>query len=162
MIVIGHNKRRLEIASRMGADHVVYTQEVSDPVAEVKRLTGGRGADYVVESVGTVATYEQAFRMVRPGGQVSAFGITGEDEAIALRPFDVVLREKKVTASCAGVGNDWSDAITLLEHGRIDPRPMFSMVVPLEELEAALKEIRSNSQLMKVFVSPDATKRQIL
>jgi len=162
VIVIGHNKKRLDIAKQMGADHVIYTQEVSDPVAEVRKLTQGRGADYVIESVGTVATYEQAFKMVRPGGQVSAFGITGVEETFGLAPFDVVLHEKKLTASCAGVGNDWSDAITLIEHGRIDPKPMFSMVVPLEELEKALNEIRTNSALMKVFVSPDATRREIL
>jgi threonine dehydrogenase-like Zn-dependent dehydrogenase len=162
VIVIGHNTKRNEIARKMGADHVIDTKVVSDPVAEVKRLTGGRGADYVLESVGTIATYEQAFRMVRPGGQVSAFGITGDKETMALSPFDIVLNEKKVTASCAGVGNDWSDAITLIEHGRIDPRPMFSMVVPLEELEPALKEIRNNPELIKVFVSPEAKKREIL
>ncbi len=162
VIVIGHNTKRNEIARKMGADHVIDTKQVSDPVAEVKRLTGGRGADYVIESVGTVATYEQAFRMVRAGGPVSAFGITGDKETMAVAPFDLVLHEKKVTSSCAGVGNDWSDAITLIEHGRIDPKPMFSMVVPLEELESALKELRKNPDLIKVFVSPDATKREIL
>ncbi len=161
VIVIGTNEKRLEIAKRMGADYVVNPKKV-DPVAEVKRLTGGRGADYVLESVGTIATYEQAFQMVRPGGQVSAFGITGDQEKMALAPFDLVLKEKKVTASCAGVGNDWSEAITLIEHGRIDPRPMFSMVVPLEELEWALKELRTNKELIKVFVSPEAKKREVL
>jgi threonine dehydrogenase-like Zn-dependent dehydrogenase len=161
VIVIGTNKKRLAIAKQMGADHVVNPREV-DPVAEVKRLTGGRGADYVLESVGTVETYEQAFQMVRHGGQVSAFGITGDQETFRVSPFDLVLHEKKVTASCAGVGNDWSEAITLIEHGRIDPRPMFSMVVPLEELEAALKELRTNKELIKVFVSPEAKKRELL
>jgi L-iditol 2-dehydrogenase len=161
VIVIGTNKKRLEIAKRMGADITIDPREV-DPVAEVKRLTGGRGADYVLESVGTIATYEQAFQMVRPGGQVSAFGITGDTETMALAPFDVVLREKKVTASCAGVGNDWSDAITLIEHGRIDPKPMFSMVVPLDDLEWALKELRTNKELIKVFVSSEASKRELL
>jgi threonine dehydrogenase-like Zn-dependent dehydrogenase len=60
------------------------------------------------------------------------------------------------------VGNDWTDAITLIEHGRIDPEPMFSMVVPLEELESALNELRTNPDLIKVFVSPDASKREVL
>jgi threonine dehydrogenase-like Zn-dependent dehydrogenase len=161
VIVVGTNAKRLEIARKMGADHVVDPRK-TDPVAEVKRLTGGRGADYVLESVGTVATYEQAFRMVRPGGQVSAFGITGDQETMALSPFDLVLHEKKVTASCAGVGTDWTDAMTLIEHGRIDPRPMFSMVIPLQDLEWGLNELRTNKDLIKVFVSPDATRRETL
>ncbi len=162
VIVIGDNQKRLEIARKMGADVTLYTKEVADPVAEVRKLTGGRGADYVIEAVGTVGTYEQAFRMVRHGGTVTAFGITGDQEKMALAPFDLVLHEKKVTASCAGVGNDWTDAITLIEHGRIDPKPLFSMVVPLEELEWALKELRTNPDLIKVFVSPEATKRELL
>ena len=39
---------------------------------------------------------------------------------------------------------------------------MFSMIVPLEELEAALKELREEPDLIKVFVSPEATKREVL
>jgi L-iditol 2-dehydrogenase len=162
VIVLGHHQKRLDVAKKMGADIVIDTDKVSDPVAEVLRLTGGRGADYVVESVGKVETYEQAFRMVRGGGTVSAFGITAEADTMALRPFDVVLNEKSMTGSCAGVGNDWTESITLLEHGRIDPRPMFSMIVPLNELESALKELRENPSLIKVFVSMESTKRENL
>jgi threonine dehydrogenase-like Zn-dependent dehydrogenase len=162
VMVLGHHKKRLDVAARMGADAVIDTSKVADPVAEVLKLTGGRGADYVVESVGKIETYEQAFRMVRGGGTVSAFGITAEDDTMALAPFDVVLHEKKMTGSCAGVGNDWTDAITLLEYGRIDPKPMFSMIVPVEELESALKELREKPDLIKVFVSMDAAKREIL
>ena len=162
VIVLGHHEKRLAIAKEMGADIVIDTEKVADPVAEVLKLTSGRGADYVVESVGKVETYEQAFRMVRGGGTVSAFGITAEDDEMALRPFDVVLNEKNLTGSCAGVGNDWTEAITLIEHGRIDPRPMFSMIVPLEEIESALKELRENPDLIKVFVSLESTKREIL
>ena len=52
-----------------------------------------------------------------------------------MSPFDLVMGEKNVAGSCAGVGNDWTDAIALLQYGRVDPSPLFSMVVPLEELE---------------------------
>ncbi len=162
VIVIGSNAKRLEIAKKMGADFVINPKEVSDVVAEVKKLTHGRGADYVIEAVGKTATYDQAFRMVRDGGTVAAFGITGDQETIAIKPFDIVLHEKKVVASCAGVGNDWPDAMTLIEHGRIEPRHMFSMIVPLEELESALKELRTNPSLVKVFVSSEISKREIL
>jgi threonine dehydrogenase-like Zn-dependent dehydrogenase len=162
VIVIGDNKKRLEIAKTMGADFTINVKEVTDVVAEVKKLTNGRGADYVVEAVGSTTTYEQAFRMVRDGGTVSAFGITNEPDTMPLRTFDLVLHEKKVTGSCAGVGNDWPDAMALIEYGRIVPKHMFSMVVPLEELEAALKELHSNPDLVKVFVSSEISKREIL
>ena len=114
VIIIGDNRKRLHIAKEMGADYTIDIDEVADPVAEVMKLTGGRGVDYVIEAVGTVKTYEQAFAMLRKGGTLSAFGITGEQDTMKIRPFEFVLGEKKITGSCAGIGADWPDAITLL------------------------------------------------
>jgi len=112
--------------------------------------------------VGTPQTYEQAFEMVRPGGTVVAFGICAGEDTIKVRPFDLVLGEKNVASSCAGVGPDWPDAIALLAYGHIQPKSLFSMIVPLEELESALKELRTDSNLFKVFVSSDISKREVL
>jgi len=162
VIVIGDNKKRLAIAKQMGADVIININEVADPVAEVKKLTGGRGADYVIEAVGKPKTYQQAWDMLRPGGTLDAFGIAGDGDFMQIRPLDFVLGEKKVTGSCAGAGPDWPESITLIENGRIDPKPLFSMKVPLEDLEWALHELRRDPDLFKIFVSPDITKREIL
>jgi threonine dehydrogenase-like Zn-dependent dehydrogenase len=162
IIVVGRNRHKLAIARTMGADFTLSIDEVDDPVEAVRDLTEGRGADYVIEAIGTPQTYEQAFQMVRPGGTVASFGITAPEDTIEVRPFDLVLGEKNVTGSCAGVGNDWTEAINLLKWGRIDPSPLFSMIVPLSELETALKEIQENRSLFKVFVSPQAERREML
>lgn len=162
IILLGRNPKRLAIARQMGADYTINVNETKDPVEEVKKLTEGRGADYVIEAVGTPATYEQALAMLRPGGTLAAFGITGVNDTITVKPFEIVLGERKITGSCAGVGNDWNDAIALLQYGRINPEPLFSMIVPLEELQEALEEIQKNQDLIKVFVSPDISKREIL
>ena len=162
VIVIGDNAKRLAIAKEFGVDVTININDGKDPVAEVKRLTGGRGADFVVEAVGTPKTYEQALEMVRPGGTLAAFGICAGDDTITVRPFDLVLGEKTIVGSCAGVGTDWTDAMALLAHGHIKPQPMFSMIVPVEELEDALKQLRSDPNLIKVFVSTEISKREIL
>ena len=73
-----------------------------------------------------------------------------------------VLEEKKVSGSCAGIGYDWGDALTLLKYDRVNPMPLISMIVPLEELEDAVNEIRKNPKLVKVLVSPEAKERVIL
>jgi threonine dehydrogenase-like Zn-dependent dehydrogenase len=145
----------------MGVQHTASTKDV-DPEEWVKGLTEGRGADYVVEMVGTPETYELAWSMVRPGGTLAAFGITGPEDIMRLKPFDVVLGERKIAGSCAGVGNDWSDAIQFMSSGIIVPDPLFSMAVPLEELEQALKELQEDPMLTKVFVSPEISERQVL
>ena len=162
VIIFGDNRKRLQIAKEMGADYAIHIDDVADPVAEVIKLTNGRGADYAIEAVGTVKTYEQAFAMLRRGGRLSAFGITGEQDMMNIRPFEFVLGEKKVTGSCAGVGSDWPDAITLIANGRINPKPLFSMKVPLEDLDWALHELRKDPSLFKIFVSPEISKREVL
>ena len=159
VIIFGNNRKRLQIAKDMGADCAIHIDDVDDPVAEVMKLTEGRGADYVIEAVGSVKTYEQAFAMLRRGGKLSAFGIAGEHDKMEIRPFEFVLGEKKVTGSCAGVGSDWPDAMTLIANGRIDPKPLFSMKVPLEDLDWALHELRTDPSLFKIFVSPEISER---
>lgn len=162
VIIFGDNRKRLQIAKEMGADYAIHIADVDDPVQEVMRLTHGRGADYAIEAVGAVKTYEQAFAMLRRGGKLSAFGITGEQDVMKMRPFEFVLGEKKVTGSCAGVGSDWPDAMTLISSGRINPKPLFSMKIPLEDLEWALHEIRKDPSLFKVFVSPEISQKEMM
>ena len=156
IIVIGRNRHRLAIAEKMGADHTICIEDYPDPVARVRGLTGGRGADGVVESVGTAKTYKQALAMVRPGGTLAAFGITADDEVLSIKPVEFVLSEKKITSSCAGYGEDWTDAITLLSGNRINPEPMFSRIMPLEKLEEALHLLQENRDMIKIFISPKA------
>jgi len=162
VIIVGDNPDRLAVAKEMGIDICIDINKVSDPVAEVMKITDGVGADYVLEAVGTTKTYEQAFAMLRRGGKIQAFGICAPDDAAKLPPYEFVLGEKKVSGSCAGIGFDWGVAITLLKYKRIDPKGMYSMVVPLSELEDALNELQTNNKLVKVFVSPEATERKML
>ena len=161
VIVIGTDadENRFEIAKEMGADYVINASQV-DPVEEVMKITGGIGVDNVIEAVGNPRTYEQAFKMLRRGGKLEAFGICAEDAAAQLEPYQFVLGEKKVSGSCAGIGNNWAEAITLLQYGVVKPQPMFSMAVPLSELETALEELKTNKDLTKVFVCPELTERK--
>ena len=161
VIVIGTDadENRFKIAKEMGADYVINASQ-TDPVEEVMKITGGIGVDNVIEAVGNPRTYEQAFKMLRRGGKLEAFGICAEDAAAQLEPYQFVLGEKKVSGSCAGIGNNWAEAITLLQYGVVKPQPMFSMAVPLSELATALEELKTNKDLTKVFVCPELTERK--
>lgn len=161
VIVVDMNADRLAMAKEVVADYVIDASKC-DPVEEVMKLTNGIGADFVLEAVGRSSTYEQAFRMVRKGGKVEAFGICAEDDYASLPPVEFVTSEKKISGSCAGIGYDWGDALTLMKYNRVDPMPLISMIVPLEDLEDALHEIQKNPKLIKVLVSPEATERKIL
>jgi threonine dehydrogenase-like Zn-dependent dehydrogenase len=67
IIVVDRIPERLEMARRLGADEVVdYSQ--TDAVAEIRRLTDGRGVDVSIEALGIQGTFEAALRVLRPGG----------------------------------------------------------------------------------------------
>ena len=65
---------RLAMAKRFGADVVINFQE-QDPVAEIRRLTGGRGVDVAIEALGRQETFENALRAMRVGGTLSSLGV---------------------------------------------------------------------------------------
>lgn len=162
VIVIDSQQKRLETAKAMSADHVIDITKTPDAVAEVMSLTNGVGVDYVIEAVGKSQTYEQAFKMIRRGGKLEAFGICSDDDLAKLPPAAFVLQEKKIGGSCAGIGHDWEVAIALLQYKRVDPHPLISMIVPLRELEQSLNELQQNKDLVKVLVSPEINERIVL
>ena len=161
VILIGRTPSKLERARRVGIEYLINSRE-TDPVEEVRRLTEGRGADVVIESAGTIQTYEQAFEMVRRGGTIVAYGIPPQDDSINIRPFDFFMQEWKLIGSFVSHPTAWAKAITLLESGGIKPDTLFSLRVPLENMMDAVAEVRQNKEIMKVFVVPGLEEREAI
>jgi alcohol dehydrogenase len=74
---------RLDAAKRFGADLVVNNGR-DDPIAFVKELTGGLGADVAIEAVGVPPTFELCTELVRPGGHVANIGVHGKPVTLHL------------------------------------------------------------------------------
>src|SRR5690349_20752110 len=70
VIGVDGNAERLQMAREMGANVTLNTND-GDPVAAIKRLTDGRGADVAIEALGRQETFENALRAIRPGGTLS-------------------------------------------------------------------------------------------
>jgi NADPH:quinone reductase-like Zn-dependent oxidoreductase len=76
VIVTSSSDEKLERAKALGADHLVNYRATPDWAKEVRRITGKRGADHVVE-VGGAGTFEQSLRAIRLGGKIAVIGILG-------------------------------------------------------------------------------------
>jgi 2-desacetyl-2-hydroxyethyl bacteriochlorophyllide A dehydrogenase len=145
------NKQRLAAAAECGADVIVDDPDMLDGV--VKRLTDGRGADVVIESVGSAALYEKAFSLVRPGGRIAAFGVAGPEARAAFSPLNVVLHEIGMKGTVASSGDDLHNALTLLRYGRIRTEPFTREVRPLDGVQRAIEEFIEDSQILKVQIA---------
>ncbi|MBW2056844.1 MAG: alcohol dehydrogenase catalytic domain-containing protein [Deltaproteobacteria bacterium] len=153
IIVVGKHRERLEHARRLGADFTVLAGQ--DAVDNVKRVTDGRGADFVIVSVGKTEVYEEAFRFVRPGGRIMAFGIVEAAGTAQFRPFQLVLGEMSITGSCAGMGNDFFEALTLVRYNRFSLEPFTHVKIPLENIQEGFDRVVNDRATLKVLISMD-------
>jgi threonine dehydrogenase-like Zn-dependent dehydrogenase len=146
---------RMEIARRMGADHVVdFTR--GDVVAEIMRLTDGRGVDVAIEALGRQQTFEAALRVLRPGGTLSSLGVYSTDLRIPLDAFAAGLGDHKiVTTLCPGGKERMRRLMATIASGRLDTRPLVTHRFRLGQIEAAY-ELFSNQRdgVLKVAITP--------
>jgi L-iditol 2-dehydrogenase len=144
---------RRATAKRLGADAVVDPAG-EDPVAVVRDLTGGRGADVVIEAVGSIPTYQQAFAITRRGGTLLAFGAAPSGETLPVSPFDIYARELTIVGSYAATYGMYEDAIALIQTGRVEVDSAVSSVAPLAQITTAIRAIETDKDVLKIQVRP--------
>jgi alcohol dehydrogenase len=93
IVAIDKAESRLQAAKLFGADVTVLADD--DPMTTVKSLTGGLGADVVMEAVGTPGTFELCAALVRPGGHVANIGVHGKPATLHLE--DLWIRNVTIT-----------------------------------------------------------------
>ena len=122
---------RLALAAGVGAEPVNVRER--HPASALAEATDGRGADVVIEAVGTPAAFESAVGMVRRGGRVVVVGVyAGESVELQLGVYWARALTLRFSGICP-VHAWWKRAMDELVAGRIDPSPLISHRLPLEE-----------------------------
>ena len=156
-VVIGVDRigARLDMATRMGADHVIDASRC-DPVDEIMKLTGGRGVDAAIEALGTQATFEAALRVLRPGGTLSSLGVYSTDLTIPLGAFAAGLGDHRiVTTLCPGGKERMRRLMSVIAAGRIDLGAMVTHRFKLDDIEAAYELFgHQRDGVLKVAITP--------
>ena len=151
VILTGTRNTRLAIGKELGADRVVNVSE-EDAVAVVKQLTGGIGADYVVECAGSEATINQAIHMTNRGGKI----------CLAAFPHDPVttdiahlVRNNIYLYGIRGEGRSATHrAMALMAEKRFDATRIHTHTFPLADLPTALRYARERVEdAIKVVVT---------
>jgi 2-desacetyl-2-hydroxyethyl bacteriochlorophyllide A dehydrogenase len=150
IIVIEPSTQRAELAKQAGADAVITEPAMARET--VLSMTGGRGADVVIESVGLPKLYQQALTLIRPGGHIAAFGITGATDTLPLPLLDTVLREYSLKGSVAGMGEDMHDALTLVTHGRFDLKAFRDAGYKLADIQQAFEDVPKRPEALKIQI----------
>jgi len=146
---------RLGMSQRLGADVVIDYQR-TDPVAEILRLTGGRGVDVAIEALGTQQTFESCLRVLKPGGVLSSLGVYSGKLTLPLEAIAAGLGDHHlVTTLCPGGKERMRRLMAVVESGRVDLAPLVTHRFKLDEIGAAY-ELFANQRdgVLKVAVTP--------
>lgn len=151
IIVADLSADRCRMALEAGADAAVAVPE--ELKETVLRMTGGRGADLVIESVGNRRLYERAFDLTRRGGHVAFFGITPPGETVPVDILRTVLEEGSLKGSVAGMGQDMHDALVLLSHGRFRTDDFTKASYVLDDIQDAFDTLSDRPQDLKTQIA---------
>ncbi|MER7641825.1 zinc-dependent alcohol dehydrogenase family protein [Streptomyces sp. NPDC126522] len=129
IIAMSRHASRQRLATDFGATDIV-TERGEDGVARVEDLTGGLGADSVLECVGTQESMTQAIRSTRPGGNV---GFVGVPHQVAVDGEELFFSHVALRGGPAPVRRFLPDLIDRVQDGRIEPGKVFDLTLPLDE-----------------------------
>jgi S-(hydroxymethyl)glutathione dehydrogenase/alcohol dehydrogenase len=145
---------RRDVAAKLGATHLI-DPAAEDPVEAVRRLTGGRGADYVLEAA-TVATGQTlAVQISRRGGTVVLTSIERGDQTVSFPQVLVAANSRSILSAQNGnvrMRHDLPRYIRMMEDGWVDPEAIVTKRYTLEEINEALEASAEKRDLSGVIV----------
>ncbi len=154
IIAVDVDDRKLEAARGFGATHTVNSSS-EDPIEAIRALTGGHGADVVVEAVGRPETYEQSFYARDLAGTVVLVGVPTPDKEITLPLIDVFGRGGALKSSWYGdclPSRDFPMLVDLYRQGRFDLDAFVSERIGIADVEAAFDKMHQGDVLRSVVV----------
>jgi S-(hydroxymethyl)mycothiol dehydrogenase len=154
IIAVDIDDDKLATALRLGATHTVNSRS-ADPVEAVRELTGGNGADVVIEAVGRPETYKQAFYARDLAGTVVLVGVPTPEMTLELPLLDVFGRGGSLKSSWYGdclPSRDFPMLIDLYLQGRLDLDAFVSETIGLGDVEAAFVRMNRGEVLRSVVL----------
>jgi len=155
VIAVGKRKSQIAAAERLGAVAAFDVEKIENPVEKVRELTeGGRGADAVIEAVGTPATWQWALRMVRKGGTVNLFGGCPQGSEMRIDPAALHYSEITIMSTFHHTPRFIREAMDAIARGEIRASDFISGEVPLSELPRVFEKMKNRNGEMKTAVIP--------
>jgi len=146
-VVTSSSDAKLEVARALGADMALNHQRM-DVGSEVRKYTGGRGADVVLDSVGE-QTWPASLRALRRGGRMVVCGATS-GPMVSLDLRRLFWHQWSILGSTLGSRREYAEVVGHAAQGRL--WPIIDLVVPLEQALAAFERLQRGEQVGKLVI----------
>jgi 2-desacetyl-2-hydroxyethyl bacteriochlorophyllide A dehydrogenase len=143
-IVCDIDEARLENAKAFGAD-IVINPEKTSLTESVKAATEGRGADVIILATAAKSAFSDSLSAVRMGGRIVLFAKSNKGFEISISPDDLHAKEITLIGVQGRTTHDFHEAVTLLNQGRLDLKPLISKTVPLDQVGEGMKSALDRS-----------------
>lgn len=154
VIALGNRSTQLTMASVMGADHVVDATK-SNVVEQVRNLTSGRrGADIVIEAVGSKETWQKAMGMVRRGGTINLFGGCPSGTHIPLDSTLIHYSEISIKANFHHTPRHIREALETIHRGKIQAKNLITGEENLTAIGSVLERLLNRNGDIKIAIIP--------
>ena len=153
IIAIDMFEGKLAMAKRLGATDTVDASS-SDPVDEIRKLTGGAGVDYSFEAIGLKKVAEQAYLAIKPGGTATVIGMIPVGQKVELDGY-MFLTERKLQGSNMGSNRfriDMPKYIDFYLQGRLNLDDMISRRGKLEDVNEAFRAMKAGEVARTVLM----------
>jgi propanol-preferring alcohol dehydrogenase len=147
------NPHKLALANELGA--LPINPKGTDPVAELKRLTGGVGVDVALELVGLPQTMQQAVRSLAVFGRAALVGIS--DQALEIYPYSEVLgKETEIIGSSDHLASELPTLLDFARRGVLDLSRVITRSVPLEAaaINSTLDDLERFGEPVRTVIVP--------
>ncbi|QHC60418.1 alcohol dehydrogenase catalytic domain-containing protein [Rathayibacter sp. VKM Ac-2760] len=151
IVLMGRHTARTDLGREFGATHVV-AERGDEGVAKVMDITGGEGSHVVLEAVGHMPAYEQAYRIVRPGGTISRVGVPQYEDA-AVGFASLFGKNATLTGGPATVRAYLEQVLPQVLDGTIDPGRVFDRELPLADIAEGYR-LMDTREALKVLIRP--------
>ncbi len=144
---------KLEFARRLGATPIDAAN--TDPVAEIKRLTGGRGVDVALELIGLPQTMQQAVKSLAIKGRALLVGIT--EKSFEIAPYgDVLNKEAEIIGVSDHLASELPQLIEWVRSGRLDLSSVITQTVPLDPavINQTLDQLEKFGDAVRTVIVP--------
>ncbi|MFF0970302.1 zinc-dependent alcohol dehydrogenase family protein [Streptomyces sp. NPDC003703] len=149
VIAMSRHESRQQLALEFGATDIV-AERGEEGVARIKELTGGIGADSVLECVGTAQAMRQALHSARPGGSV---GFVGMPHGVAVDGQELFFSHVGLRGGPAPVRRYLPDLIDRVLTGSIDPGKVFDLTLPLDQVAEGYRAM-DERRAIKTLLAP--------
>jgi L-iditol 2-dehydrogenase len=155
VIALGKRKSQVRAAERLGAIAAFDVTQLENPVQAVRQLTeGGRGADDVIEAVGSTTTWQWAIQMVRKGGTVNLFGGCPRGSQVQFDPAALHYSEVTIKSTFHHTPRFIREALETIARGEVRASDFITGEIPLTELPQMFEHMKHRNGELKTAVIP--------